>query len=98
MSAVGDAQSNWAKLKHYRRLYYLGALLLALMLLLLSVRPDLGSVAGSGATVAVILMLWAVVQVGSRQCPHCRYPLRSIDALYWKRCRHCRQSLRQGAA
>jgi hypothetical protein len=98
MPILRDTDQEWAKLQRYRRFYHGSAALLALALLLITLRPEVPLLAGGGVALALILMLWAMVQLGAAHCPHCGYRLRSIDALFWKRCRQCRSSLTRGAA
>jgi len=96
--AMTGTERTWSQLRRYRRIYLGAAVLLALMLLLATLRPETSLAAGTGAAVAVILLVWALVRVGSTHCPHCDYRLRSLDALFWKRCRQCKGGLVRGAA
>jgi len=95
---VNDTNRAWARLQRYRRLYTWSAGLLALALLFVTLRPEALVVASTGGALAIVLMLWAMVQLGATHCPHCGYLLRSIDALFWKRHRQCGRSLTRGAA
>jgi hypothetical protein len=95
---MSDSDESWGRLQHYRRLYGAWSVVLALSLIASIVLMDIRTafIAAVCLTgVAVGGILWSYLRLGSTACPHCKYRLRSIDALFWKHCRHCKSALIQ---
>jgi hypothetical protein len=99
-TAMNDSDQAWARLQYYRRVNTACATVIAVVILGIAIlRSERALLIGTCiAVLAFGGVIWSDIQVGRTACPHCRYRLRSIDALFWKRCRHCERALIRGSA